>query len=108
DVALKKDRRAGEEPLRPRSRRLESLAQLVGIGGHAHADAATAGGGLDHDRVADGFRFLEGLLHVLDRVLGAGGYRDAGFGHEVARTDLVTHLVDRLWRGADPGQSRVD
>src|SRR5580658_3961231 len=66
DVALKQDRRAGEESLSPRPRRLEPAPQLLAVDGHAHANTATASGGLDHDRKADPLSQAFRLVRVSD------------------------------------------
>jgi hypothetical protein len=67
EIALKQDRRAGEEPLGPRPRGAEATAQLLLVSGRAHADPAAARRGLDHDRIADPVRQGDGRVLVGDR-----------------------------------------
>ena len=81
-------------------RGLEQLDEILLVETRAHAAAATAGGGLDHDGKADFLGFLEGGLGIRHDV-GAG--RD---GHAVghrggAGGGLVAHHRDDLGGGAD-------
>ena len=62
DEALDEDAVGAEAALGHRLGVLEGLAQFLGVVGHGHADAAAAGGGLDHHRVADACGFLDGLV----------------------------------------------
>ena len=53
DVLLDEHAAVAEVVLAQAFDRFEGLAQLLGIAAHAHADTATASGGLEHHRVAD-------------------------------------------------------
>ena len=64
DVLLEKDAGLLEVGARQPLDRLEGLAQFVGAPAQAHADAAAAGGALEHDRVADARRFGLGVAGV--------------------------------------------
>ena len=61
----------------------------------AHALAAAAGHGLDHDRVADLLGDLQCLLLGVDDVLGAGGDWHAGLAGQLAAQRLVLEGVHR-------------
>ena len=74
----------------------------------AHPDAAAAGGGLHHDRIADPLRRRHRRVGVRDRIGGPRRDRNARRRHQVPRADLVAHLLDRLGIGADPDQAGVD
>ena len=101
-VALDVDGRVGEELLALARRALERLLELVLGLGDAEALAATPARGLDGHRVADRVRdHLAGVVDGLDRVGGAGHDRNAGLGHDLARSGLRAHRVDRARRRAD-------
>ncbi len=108
DVALEQDGRAAEESLSAGPGCLEPGLQLSRVAGGAHADAAAASRGLDHDRVADLAGSSQRRGHVGYRLAGAGCYRNAGLLHQVPGVDLVAHQLDRLGRRADPGQPGID
>ena len=67
----------------------------------AHAAAAAAGDGLDHDREADLLRDLERFLLGLDDAVAAGRDRNARFARRGARGVLVAHRVHRARRRTD-------
>ena len=75
---------------------------------HSHPDPAAARGSLDHQRVADLAGGRERCRDVVDRLAGAGRYRHAGIGHEVAGADLVAHRDDRLRRRPHPAEPGVE
>jgi hypothetical protein len=51
---------------------LELDPQRAGVGGDSHAHTATAGRGLDHDRVADLLGSGQRRVDVADRLAGTG------------------------------------
>ena len=69
--------------------------------GQAHAPAAAAGGGLDHDGEADLARDDDGLFLRLDQAVRAGHGGHAGGLHGVPGGRLVAHDTDVLGPGAD-------
>ena len=69
--------------------------------GDAHAFAAAAGRGLDHDRIADLIGDLGGLLLVLDHAEMARHGGDLGGGRGLLALDLVAHGGDGFGIGAD-------
>ena len=71
DIFLDEHAIVAEARLGLAPRRGEALGDLLGAIGDAHALAAAAGGGLDHDRIAD-------LLGDLDRLLGVSRSRRDG------------------------------
>ena len=93
--------------LRLRSRPLEGLVELVGRLHPADPAPAAARGGLDHQRVADPFRVLAGLLHVGHRATAPRGQRHAGLLGQPLRRDLVPEPVHHLGRGTDEDDVEV-
>ncbi len=73
----------------------------------AHALAAAAGRGLEHDRIADRLGERRGAFEVGERVLAAGDDRHPGGDHQAAALDLGAHGVDRLGRGSDEGDAGI-
>ena len=69
--------------------------------GDPHALAAAAGGGLDHDGIADGVRDLHRVLFVGDHAEEARHRRDIGFRGGLLGFDLVAHRGDRAGVGSD-------
>ena len=63
---------------------------------NAHALAAAACGGLDHDRIADLVGDLHGMLAVLDHTEIARHRRNLGLRRGLFRFDLVTHRGNRV------------
>ncbi len=74
----------------------EAVADLIVIGGDAHALAAAAGGGLDHDRVADIASDADRGIAVGYDIEITGDGRDAGGTGQLFRLDLVAHRHDRV------------
>ena len=73
---------------------------------HLHAATTTAGSGLDHHRVADLLRQLEGTLVVVrQRAVGAGYGRYACLFHGFDGGDLVTHQANGFRPGADEAEA---
>ena len=90
---------------RPCSR---EILRHLGLGkGDAHAFAAAAGGGLDHDRVADLFGNGDRLVGILDHAEMAGNRRDVGAGGGLLQLDLVAHGGDRLSVRPDEDDPRL-
>ncbi len=70
----------------------------------AHADAASAAGALEHDRVGEGFGLGEGVIEARKQA-GAGEQWDAaGFGGGAGGV-LEGEGLDVLGRGADEGDA---
>ncbi len=105
DELLDEDAVVAERVLGFVARGLEAFAGFLGIPGDAHALAAAAGGGLDHDRITDLVGDLHGLVGILDQAHVARNRGDAGFGGELLGGDLVTHGLDRADRRADEGDA---
>src|SRR5262245_8008512 len=96
DIFFDEDAIVAEARLGLAPRRGKALANFLGVVGDAHALAAAAGGGLDHDRIADLLGDLDRLLRIFDNAEMAGNGRDLGLGGELLRLDLVAHRLDRL------------
>ena len=64
------------------------------------ADAAAAGGGLDHHGKAQLPGFGDGFV-IPHRLLGAGHYGQAGLASYSARRKFVRHLAEHFFAGAD-------
>ena len=90
-----------EARLAPPSGRERSLPRPPALKRDAHALAAAAGRGLDHDGVADLVGDLHRVLGVGDLAEIAGHGRDLGLGGRLLALDLVAHGGDRLGIGAD-------
>ena len=82
-------------------RPLERLAQVALVERDAHALAAAAGRGLDHQRVADRGGVRRRASGSRDRLGVAGHDADAGLGREALGRELVAHGPDRCGRRAD-------
>ena len=96
-----------EQPVRAEGRPRLLLGQpeaephLLVVPGDAHALAAAAGGGLDHDGVADVPRDAHGVLlsrHLPDE---ARNRVDARLGRQPLRVDLVPERIHGVRVGAD-------
>src|SRR5690606_6340048 len=98
---LAEDAVIAEGAFRLRAGAVEAVAYFRTVPGNAHALAATAGGGLDHHRIADLVSDLLGMVGVLDdaEIAGHGGHL-GGVG-ELLRFDLVAHRLDGLHLRAD-------
>ena len=79
----------------------EAFLGLLGVVGDAHALAAAAGRGLDHDGIADLGGDLHGMLGVGDLAEVARHGRDLGLGRRLLALDLVAHGGDGARVGAD-------
>ena len=93
-------------PVAERGRRLaaaalERLGDVAGAVHGAHAPAASAGGGLEHDRVAELAGRLGRGLRVGDRASRAGHDGDAERLGELAGPHLVAEQGERVRRRAD-------
>ena len=84
-----------------RAGRAVAFLGLLGVEGDAHALAAAAGRGLDHDGVADLGGDLDGVLGVVDLPQVARHRRHLGFGGRLLALDLVAHGRNGLGIGAD-------
>ena len=106
DRALEQQARVAEGRARLRPRPTSSAAgELAGVAHQAHAAAAAAGRGLDHQRKADPRRLALQQARVLVRAVVARQHRHAGRGHAPARLGLVAHRPHRRRRRADPDQA---
>jgi hypothetical protein len=99
-VAPKQEVRTAEEALRPLAGRTPFRPQGGLVRDHGQAQPATAGGALDHERIAD----LAGRHHRVGQVRHrpARYDGDAGRGDPFPRRDLVGHGLDRLRLRPDP------
>ena len=96
DVFLDEDAVVGKARFRLARGGAEPVAHLRVGGGDAHALAAAAGRGLDHDRIADVARDPDRGLGIGDDVEMPGHGRHPGGARELFRFDLVAHRRDRL------------
>jgi hypothetical protein len=97
DELLDEDAVVAEGRLRLGLRALEPVRNFILRMGDAHALAAAAGGGLDHDRIADLAGNLDRVLRVFDHPEEARHRRNFSGGRRFLRFDLVAHRLD----GAD-------
>ncbi len=102
-VSLQVDVRAAERTLRRAAAGLKGSRELAGPHGDPHADAAPAGGGLDHHRVADPLRFSNGG-GIIGECGRSGHDGDAGLDHSPAGLDFVAHGPHAGSRRTDEGQ----
>jgi hypothetical protein len=89
DVLLEVDRRVLERLLGLGARRVVAGDEARLVVRDAHAAATAAGRGLDQHREADLARDRERVLFVLDRAVGTGHARHAGFLGQALGRDLV-------------------
>ena len=80
---------------------------LAGIGDHAHAAAAPPGAGLDHQRQADAFGFLQQSGVALVFAFVAGNAGDTRFNHGQLGQALGAHQVNGIFVRADKGNAGV-
>ncbi len=73
----------------------------------AHALAAAAGGGLEHDGIADGAGDGDGFVETGERLGGAGDAGDAGLLHRLAGAGLRAHHLHGGGGRADEGDAGV-
>src|SRR5690606_10759880 len=69
--------------------------------------AATAGGGLEHHRVADALSFAQRLGEVGDVAFGARRDRHASLDHAAPRFGLVAHAADDLGAWTDEADATL-
>ena len=84
--------------------RLKQLIQFLPVGYQAHTPTTTAGGGLDHHRIAHDLRQPGRLGRIRHEALTAG---DRGHPHPLHRglsRGLVSHRPDRLRGGTHKNQ----
>ncbi len=101
------DVRITEAGLRFSASHGKSIGQGCRRVNHLHAASATAGSGLDNDRVTDlGGDLLRFIcrLHPFGR---AGQNRHARFGHRLPGADLIPHQPHALRRRTDKGNSAI-
>ena len=107
EVPLDVHRRVGEVRASLALRGLQRLRSLVrGIDG-LHPLAASAGGGLDQERVPELLAERDDLLGRADRIGGARDDGDAGRLHRLPRPRLRPHQLDRRRRRPDPDEAGV-
>ena len=80
--------------------------QCANIVNGAHPFAATAGGGLNHDREADLLGSADQCL-IPQPTFAAWDQRHATLAHRFTRRDLVAHRLDRLRAGANKGDTGI-
>ena len=102
EIALQVDVRAAEGALRRSSAGFERRGEIIGPLGDPHADAAAAGGRLDHHRVADPFRLGDRGRFIRKRGR-PGHHGDARGDHPAAGLDLVAHRPHAGRRRTDEG-----
>src|SRR5262245_42659886 len=93
-VPLHEERRRAEGRLHPPLCRRVRGAQRRCVGDLDHADAATARGGLEHDRIADLVRGPTCVVERRHRSVAAGHDGHAGPDHLAPGAYLVAHLLD--------------
>src|SRR6476661_2657494 len=89
DEFLEVDTGVAECLFRLGASRLQSIGQTVTVANHAHALAATTGGRLDHDRIADLPRRSSSGFEFMDWSGQPRNYRNAGFLHAAPCFGLV-------------------
>ena len=105
DILLDEHAIVGERGLGLVGRRAEAFMRFGIVVGDAHALAAAAGRGLDHDRVADLLGDLHRLVGIGNRRQVTGHGADPGRLRELLRFDLVAHGVDGVGIGTDEGDA---
>ena len=88
----------------PRHRQLHT--QVLRCLDGAHAAAAAAPAGLQHQRIANGSRQLQAFLDVVRQRVGGWHHRHAGCHGCLTRRHLVAQPGHHLGRGADEGNAR--
>jgi hypothetical protein len=79
--------------------------QVLRVADGAHAAAATAPGGLEHDGIADlGGEAMDFRL-VVRQGIGGGHHRHADGDRKIARGDIVAELAHRIGPRADEGDA---
>ena len=106
DGAFEVDGRVAEGGAGLGPRRAQGLGQLGVTPHEAHALAAAAHRGLEHDGVADLARDPRGLGVARDHLEGAGHHGHAELARERAGGRLAAHLAHRRRRGSDERESR--
>ena len=90
-----------------RRERRQRVLELVDVVDPADAAPAAAGGGLDHQRVADALGVLARLLDRLDRAVAPRRDRHAGLlGHQLG-LDLVAQLAHDVAGRADEDEAHL-
>ncbi len=109
EPALDEHRAVAECRLRLGSRRAQRAVQILGARHHAHALAAAACDGLEHQGVADPFGLAEDVsLGRVGRNRGGRARHDrhAARNRDLARRGLAAHPADGRRRRADECQAR--
>jgi hypothetical protein len=106
DELLDEDALVAESGARLVARRGETLAGLAVVAGDAHALAAAAGRGLDHDRIADPGGDTRRLIRIGNQLHVSGHDADPGLGGQALGLDLVAHGLDRALAGSDEDHAR--
>src|SRR5262245_4851794 len=112
DMARIRDELFDENALIPERRlcfRTRARKSFLHVGlavGDAHALAAPAGAGLDHDGIADLLRYLDGFRLAFDHSEVTGDSRYIGCGRSFLGFDLVSHRGDRLRVWPDKDDAR--
>ncbi len=83
------------------ARALKPVETFVIVARNAHALATTTGSGLEHDRVANVLRYLDGLFRIFNDFGVAGNRVDICFVGQLLRRDLVAHRFDGFGLGPD-------
>mmetsp|Transcript_15269 Transcript_15269/g.31477 ORF Transcript_15269/g.31477 Transcript_15269/m.31477 type:complete len:228 (-) Transcript_15269:300-983(-) len=85
----------------------EALLSLLVVPGDPHALSPPTRASLDHDRVSNLVRDLDGLLSILDDSLEARDRIDAGINCNLLGLNLVSHGFDGPHRGAHKSDTVV-
>ncbi len=104
DVFLQEDAALAEVAARQALDRMEGFAQFVGAPAQLHADAAAAGGALEHHRVADARGLAQRVGDVVEQAA-AGQQRHAVAFGQLARGVLEAEVAHLLRRRADEGDA---
>ncbi len=107
DEFLDEDARIAEGRLRLVRRGLDGLGEILCLLDEAHAFAAAAGRGLDHDGKADFLGDALCLRRIGDLAQEPRHRRDIRGAGELLRLDLVAHGGDRARMGADEGDAGI-
>ncbi len=105
DQLLQEDDAGAEGPLGLLAGALVGVGEVFGDVHPADAASATAGGGLEHERVADPFGGGQRLVQAVDRATAPRRDRDPDLLGDQLGADLVAQLAHRVPGRADEGDA---